>query len=170
MNIFALDRDPKVSARYYGNVHLSKIFLEITQMLANCFMDFDLELAPKTESGTVRKKSHFNHPVSIWMRKSKSNMLWAIEHALALEQERLYRGFNPHKSLKFLSWVIANCDKSIVPEGRQTDFAVAISNDKICTSHPDFNKSDSVGKYRLYYSIDKRYMLKYTRREMPSWL
>jgi hypothetical protein len=170
MNIFALDRDPEVSARYYGNIHLNKIFLEITQMLANCFSDEHLQSAPYTEAGTVRKKSHINHPVSIWMRKSKSNLQWAIEHALSLEQERLYRGFNPHKSMKFLKWCIDNINKSFVPEGSQTDFAVAISNDMICRSHPDFNKSDSVGKYRLYYSIDKRNMLKYTRREMPSWL
>ena len=168
MNIFCLDTDPVIAAQYNCDQHCNKIVLEIAQMAANCFSLDCLKDAPPNSKGESRKHSYFNHPVSKWMRDSLANLLWSIDHAFALESERLYRGYNPHFSMQFIRWVANNFEKSTIPDGQQTNFAVAISPTMKCRQHPLFNSLDAVGKYRLYYKYDKPFV-SWTRRAMPAW-
>jgi hypothetical protein len=168
MNIFVLDHCPKKAAEYNCDKHVSKIVLEIAQMTANCFSLDDLKTAPPNSLGQPRKHSYFNHPVSKWMRETLGNLFWSLDHAIALESERLYRGYNPHFSMRFIRWVADNFDKSIVPDAPQTEFAVAIADQMQCRKHVDFNFLDSVGKYRLYYQYDKPFVT-WTRRTQPDW-
>lgn len=168
MNIFALDRDPKISAQYNCDQHCNKIVLECAQMMANCFSLDVLQNAPFNSQNQPRKHSYFNHPVSKWMRESLANLFWSIDHAFALESERIYRGYNPHFSMSFIRWVADNFDKSYVADGKQTEFAVAIAPTMQCRQHPLFNSSDAISKYRLYYKYDKPFVT-WTRREQPDW-
>jgi hypothetical protein len=168
MNIFVLDHCPKKAAEYNCDKHVSKIVVEIAQMAANCFSLDTLKSAPPNFAGQPRKHSYFNHPVSKWMRETLGNLLWSIDHAFALESERIYRGYNPHFSMRFIQWVADNFDQSIVPDGPQTEFAVAIAPAMRCRQHPMFNSLDPVAKYRLYYMYDKPFVT-WTRREKPCW-
>jgi len=168
MNIFVLDHCPKKAAEYNCDKHVSKIVVEIAQMAANCFSLNTLKSAPPNFSGQPRKHSYFNHPVSKWMRETLGNLLWSIDHAFTLESERLYRGYNPHFSMRFIRWVADNFDKSIVVDGPQTEFAVAIAPTMRCRQHPSFNSLDPIAKYRLYYMYDKPFVT-WTRREKPHW-
>lgn len=168
MNIFCIDTCPIQSARWLCDQHCNKMVLESAQMLANCFNSETLADAPKAKSGNVRKHSYYNHPCSIWVRKTKENMIWLILHALEMEEERLRRGFNPHFSVSFIEWCAENVARSLVPDGDQTDFAIAISEEKDCRKHPDFYSLDTVGKYRLYYSFDKKFA-KWTQNK-PNWI
>lgn len=168
MNLFVLDRDPVVAAEYNCDVHCNKIVLELAQMLANCFTEEKLKYAPKTKTGTSRKHSYYNHPVSKWIRNSKENLRWALKHGFALEKERLYRGYNPHFSIDFINWVSQNIEDSVVPDGELEEFAVAIADDKNCRKISDFNSLDSVEKYRLYYKYDKPFA-KWSVRQIPTW-
>lgn len=168
MNIFVLDPCPKKAAEYNCDKHLSKIVVEISQMAANCF-DLDvLKSAPPNMLGKPRKHSYYNHPVSKWMRETIGNLFWSIDHAIALESERIYRGYNPHFSMSFIRWVADNFDKSLVPDGNQTEFAVAIAPTMQCRQHPSFNDANSVNKYRLYYQFDKPFVT-WTKRDKPNW-
>lgn len=143
-------------------------------MLTYCFTAEQLNFAPKTKSGTVRKqgKSHRNHPVSKFIRQSKSNMYWAIEHAYYLDEERLWRSNNtknPHWDTQFLDWVVNNIDDSVVPDGPLTDFAVAIGPDKICRQRiKEFDKLPVVEQYHQYYIWDKSFAT-FGRRGAPEW-
>jgi hypothetical protein len=169
MNLFVLDQNPVIAAQYNCDKHITKMVLEIAQMLANCFDEHLLVDAPKTQKGTPRKHSYYNHPVSIWMRKTKSNMRWAIDHALALESERFYRGYkNPHFSISFIRWCLENIDRSNVKDGDLTEFAIAISDDKECRKVTGFNCMSVIDKYRQYYIHDKPFA-KWTLREVPHW-
>jgi hypothetical protein len=168
MNIFVLDHCPKKAAEYNCDKHVSKIVVEIAQMAANCFSLDVLQTAPPNSLGQSRKHSYFNHPVSKWMRQTLGNLFWSLDHAFALESERLYRGYNPHFSMRFIQWVADNFDKSIVPDGDQSQFAVAIAPTMKCHQHPMFNSLDPVAKYRLYYMYDKPFVT-WTRREKPCW-
>ena len=168
MNIFALDPNPKIAAQYNCDQHCNKIVLECAQMMANCFSLDVLQSAPPNSLGKPRSHSYFNHPVSKWMRQSLGNLLWSIDHAIALECERLYRSYNPHFSMKFINWVADNFDKSNVPDGPQTEFAVAIAPTMQSRQHPLFNLVDSVSKYRLYYKYDKPFVT-WTKRQKPEW-
>ena len=168
MNIFCLHPNPTIAAQYNCDQHCNKIVLEIAQMTANCFTLDVLKTAPPNSLGQPRKHSYFNHPVSKWMRENLANLFWSIDHAFSLESERLYRGYNPHFSMGFIRWVADNFDKSTLPDGKQTEFAVAIAPTMQCRQHPDFNSLDSVGKYRLYYQHDKPFVT-WTRRQQPDW-
>jgi hypothetical protein len=168
MNIFCLDQNPTTAAQFNCDKHVSKIVLEIAQMTANCFSLDDLKTAPPNSLGQPRKHSYFNHPVSKWMRETLGNLFWSLDHAIALESERIYRGYNPHFSMRFIRWVADNFDKSIVPDGNQSEFAIAISPTMKCRQHPLFNSLNAVGKYRLYYMYDKPFVT-WTRRGKPEW-
>jgi hypothetical protein len=168
MNLFVLDKDPSIAAKYNCDLHCNKILLEFCQMAANCFKPETLEDAPKTQKGTTRKHSYYNHPVSKWMRHSTANLEWSIEHAIELENERIYRGYNPHFSFAFVEWVLDNIGRSIVPSGVLAPFSVAIAEDKNCRKVPNFSSLDPVEQYRLYYKYDKPFA-SWTKREVPDW-
>lgn len=178
MNIFAIDRDPAVAARHAVDSHTSKMVLESAQMLANCFSKEQLasESCPRTQSGTIRKYSYYNHPCSKWVRESRKNMAWLIEHAFALEEERAARLIlritasgkkqteehsAPHFSLPFIQWVKDNLSSSIVPEGELTEFAQAMPDEYKCV--------DSVQAYRNLYRHGKAHLHKWTRNK-PDWI
>ena len=55
MNIFCIDENPIQAARWLCDIHLSKMVVESSQMLANCFTSETLEDAPRAKSGNVRK-------------------------------------------------------------------------------------------------------------------
>jgi hypothetical protein len=168
MNLFVLDKDPAIAAKYNCDTHCNKIILEIAMMMANCFTPETLKNAPPTQKGTPRKHSYFNHPVSKWMRETTGNLEWSIEHAIELENERIYRGYNPHFSFAFIDWVASNIHESIVAVGGITPFAIAIAEDKNCRKIAGFNSLSAVDKYRLYYKHDKPFAT-WTKRETPDW-
>jgi hypothetical protein len=102
MNIFRLDPDPVASARMLADIHTGsknrggKMIVEATQMLANCYTLDQLNYAPKTKKGEVRKYSYYNHPCSKWTRASLDNFHWLLRHGIAMVEEKLYRGGKLH--------------------------------------------------------------------------
>jgi len=172
MNIFCLSECPKEAAQMHCDSHCSKMCVELSQLLATCFSLSRLaeDDCPRTQSGNPRK--HFNpkHPSSIWTRTSKNNMRWLITHAAALFDEFEFRFNKRHFCRDFLNWAAANIDDANVPEGRLTDFSIAISQDSLCREDFRFNSASSVGKYRLYYIHDKKAFAKWEKgRPAPEW-
>lgn len=171
MNIFILDENPKIAAQYNCNAHTVSQVKEISQMLVHCFSDEQLKYAPLTKSGTVRKKTHANHPCSKFIRQNKENLFWALNHGYYLDEERLFRsGYtkNPHWDIQFLKWVEKNINDSLVPDGTLTEFVIAIAEDKNCRKLPNFNQLSTVDKYRQYYIHDKPFAT-FGRRGEPEW-
>lgn len=169
LNIFIVHENPIVAASMLCNIHCNSQIRESAQMLANCFSPELLSVAPYTQKGTPRKYSHWNHPCSIWTRKSKSNMQWLIDHAIELENQRLKRGMNPHFVFSFLIWCRDNIRYSYISEGPLTEFAVAIAEDKNCRKLPDFNSFTIVGKYRSYICLDKPFAV-WKNAPEPEWI
>ncbi len=170
MNIFAVHSNSMIAASMLCDAHCNKMVLEGAQMLANCFSQEQLNDAPYTKEGKPRKYSHYNHPCSVWARKTKSNMRWLFDHTVALEHERRKRGYNPHFVSGFLSWVGANFSQSLVPDGPLTEFAVAISTDSLCRKAiPNFNKLNIVDQYRAFYNYDKASFAKWKNGNVPEW-
>lgn len=173
MNIFCLDEDPKIAAQYNCDRHTGKIVLEICQMITYIVPDEMLKYAPKTQTGNVRKKAktHFNHPVSKFVRANSGNLEWVIEHAYSLEDERIWRSFHEkqkHFSMAYLDWFVNNMQHFDIPKGDKTEFAVAINEDCICRQQPEFANESAIGQYRLYYRYDKPFV-KWDRRGAPEW-
>jgi hypothetical protein len=169
MNIFCLDKDPLQSARWLCDQHCNKMVLESAQMVANCFPIEALEDAPKTQKGTTRKYSYWKHPCSIWARETMGNLSWLLLHSLEMEEERKDRGYNPHFSADFLKWALQNMTRSNNdPSDEQTEFAIAIADDKFCRKLSYFKNQDAIGKYRLYYKYDKPFAT--WKQNKPKWI
>lgn len=167
MNIFVLDKDANNCAKYLCNVHLNKMLIEHSQMLANCYSKESLLTAPKTQSGNIRKYSYYNHPASIWCRQSLENFKWLWYYSQCIIQERQLRGFNQHFCETFIDWIVSRRPDNITDSEELTP-------NPLCM--PDqYKQQDPVESYRQYYINDKQFnksgkwMLKYTNREIPHW-
>lgn len=169
MNIFILNHDPALAARDLCEKHISKMYLESAQLLQTCFPKDRLAAndCPRTVEGSARKHSYFNHPCSKWTRQTKQNMLWLLDHADAIESERLTRGYNPHSTVPFLKWARANVNNSTALEGPLTEYAIAINSEKKCRADLRFDSGDAVTKYRLYYKYDKPFAK--WKNGRPEW-
>lgn len=169
MNIFVLNSDPALAARDLCEKHVTKMYLESAQLLQTCFSKDRLAAndCPRTIEGHVRKHSYYNHPCSKWTRQSKSNMFWLLDHADAMEAERLDRGYNAHSTVPFVKWARSNIKDSVVSDGGLTEHAIAINGSKKCRLDPRFNNADAVLKYRLYYKWDKPFAV--WKKGQPKW-
>lgn len=153
MNIFALDTNPKIAARYQVDKHVVKMVLETAQLLSTCHRVLDSEWAE-----LVYKKTHVNHPCSIWVRESSENYNWLLEHFVYLLEEYTFRYGKVHKCSEYLH-ILKN---NPVDSDPLTLFALAM---------PDEYKMDCpVLSYRKYYINAKSALFSWTRRELPDWL
>lgn len=136
--------------------------LEITQQFCTNFHLQGIE-APY-------KKTHQNHPSTIWGRSSRANFEWLIEHCIELCAEKTKRFGKPHKSERVLNWVVDNYHKLSFPAEKLTKFAIAISEDSKCRQHPNFSIDNPVESYRLYYKLDKAHIAKWNHGPKPKWM
>jgi hypothetical protein len=152
MNVFVLDKDPVKAAQLHADKHVVKMILETAQMLCTAFDE-----APY-------KKTHKNHPCSVWARESKSNYMWLVALGEALHDEYQYRyGENKtHKSLSVILWCKERVNEINFPSSGLTRFAQAMPEEYKCV--------DAVRAYKIYYLNDKKDLLNYTRREKPVWV
>lgn len=173
MNIFVTDYNPIKAAENLCDKHCNKMFLESCQMLANCFSLEDLKNAPKTQKGTVRKHSYWNHPCSIWTRETYLNFMWLVQHTTEILNQRNIRGYKPHFTEAFFWWVVDNKEKIQLNNKSSrslTDFAIAINKDQACRQIKGFDNFSPLIKYRLYYKLDKQFAVwKLNRPEWIDW-
>lgn len=185
MNIFILSFDPKEAAQAHCDKHVVKMILETTQLLYMCWNHFNednwretLESQLKTNPTMIQMESngqkvnfntyksgkgHMNHPCSKWLRESVENYKWLCKLGLELCHEKLHRWpkNKQHSCLGHLEVLSDNIPKDI-PNIPMTPFALAM---------PIENKTDNaVESYKNYYNNDKQNILKWTNREIPTWV
>lgn len=152
MNIFILDKDPKISAELMCDKHCVKMILESAQMLCSAFPQGD---APY-------KRTHFNHPCSKWIRESVENYEWLLNHAYALVGEYLSRYEKIHKSLDAIQWCDDHYHNLKLPDIGLTKFAQAMPE--------EYKNKDAVIAYKTYYANDKKRFAKWKNRETPDFM
>lgn len=170
MNVFFVDQDPIVAAQCLVDQHVNKMVTETAQILSNCYTLEELANpdCPRTQTGKVRKHSYPHHPCCKWATDAYENWEWVVKHGLALEKERLFRGFKPSYSVKFIQWSLENPPLQGWNRGKVSPPAQAFGEEFKFLSQPD-----PVEAYRSYYRIAKRKQttLKkvWTRRGAPYW-
>jgi hypothetical protein len=161
MNIFFLDENPTLSAKYHVDKHVVKMILETAQLLCGVHHVTD-QVTTKyrlSNDQVPYKLSHKNHPCAIWARESLSNYLYLCELGLELGKEYTYRYGKKHKSIEVIEWCIVN--KPNIPDIGFTQPAKAM---------PDEYKVDSVVEsYRNYYMGAKSDIASWKNREKPFW-
>ena len=168
MNIFFVDENPIQAAQCLVDQHVNKMVTETAQILSNCYSLEELAHpdCPCTATGNPRKHSYPHHPCCKWVQKSYHNFFWTLQHGLALEMERLYRGFNPSLSAEFIMWCADNKPKFKVSEMTPPAQAFGVEWEYL-------RQENTVEAYRSYYNVAKRaqptLIKKWTVRGAPNW-
>ena len=77
MNIFHLDKDPKICAEYHCDRHVVKMILETAQMLSTAYRKHC------GDDDNLYKSAYPKHPMTIWVGESVENFNYA--HLLGKE-------------------------------------------------------------------------------------
>lgn len=161
MNIFHISDNPVQAAKWQVNSHVIKQILEQCQMLCTMYHLQGID-APY-------RKTHENHPTAKWVRASYDNFLWTIEHAYATATEYTERYGRRHKSEDVLDWCENNSWQLGFDSNDLQPFAIAIGEDKICRTLPEFESFSVVEKYRSYYIHDKKHLHQW-KQNKPDWI
>ncbi len=183
MNIFALDRDPKLAAQYHCDKHVVKMILEYTQMLLMTYYRASKILTRKdyeSDKGLVNeifksfprknidgspdpyKISHMNHPCTVWTFQSRNNFEWLLDLLKYTHQEYSSRYNRQHACYPILCWILVTHHTLKFQNTELTPFALAM---------PDHCKEDDpVESYRQYYIKEKSSFCKWSYPSTtPEW-
>jgi len=153
MNIFVLDTDPELCARYHNDRHVIKMILESAQMLSTACRSTGLDEGYKA--------THENHPCNKWVRESLANWFWLLDLTYWLHQEWKYRYKHPETRIHKAFDVVCGLSVPELPDVPMTPFAQAMPD--------DYKSNDAVESYRTYYMIDKAHLASWKRRGQPEW-
>jgi len=151
MNIFVVDKNPKIAAKMLCDKHVVKMIVETAQMLCT--------VARLRGHDAPYRATHKNHPCTKWADKTKGNWDWLIEHGIEMCEEYTRRYNRRHKTQDVIEWCRDN--HHIGPQfGCLTPFAQAVP-DKYKSSNP-------VKAYRDYYIGEKSHIAKW-KNSPPIW-
>lgn len=159
MNIFVLDLDPFLAARYHCDKHVVKMTLETAQLVCTVLHGFGIQNTPY-------RPTHKNHPCALWAKQSRANLTWLLYLGESLGAEYSYRyGDKEHASSRVISWCRYTLNQRPdlqFPEKSLTPFALAMPE--------QYKSPDPVWSYRAYYLGEKHSILTYRRRQTPRWI
>lgn len=158
VNIFHLDPNPRICAKWYFNKHVIKIICEIAQMTSTAIRYNN----KNNQNENLYKSTHINHPMSIWVRQTRSNFIWALVLATYLVKEHTFRypKSKQHASFK----VILKCFelRHLIPKGKYTKPPYCMPEKYI--------EDDIYQSYKMYYcGEEKRKLADWKNREKPFW-
>jgi hypothetical protein len=176
VNIFVLNKDPKIAAQMHCDKHVPKMVVESAQMLSTAHRMLDgKEYTAPSKSGKrmvkhyklpmnddkVYKAVHAKHPCTVWTMETHNNYMWHYELFKNLSKEYTFRFGKPHQSWELLKNAL-NCPPDNIPVGFLTKFALAMPE--------EYKTEDPVTSYQKYYKQDKKYFAKWERgRRRPYW-
>ena len=151
MNIFVLDLDPKLCARYHCDKHVIKMILESAQLLSSTNRYCGL--------AEGYASTHINHPCAKWARESLENYIWLSDLAFYLNQEYMFRynKNNNHKSFD----VICSLSFPNLPD-------IGITKRPQCMPE-QYKHNDPVVAYRNYYIQEKYKFCTWKNTQVPEW-
>lgn len=166
MNIFILDNDIELSAMYHTDKHCIKMILEHSQMLC-CALYLNVKLQQSLNITHIPyKKSHINHPCTLWVSQNYTNFAWLVAYTHILHNEYKYRYNREH-----LSYTTLTLNNIITPDIINDGLKLSIVNLSPAYVMPDECIEDSIiNSYRNYYRSYKAHLFKWTKRERPHWL
>jgi hypothetical protein len=152
MNIFFLDKNPRVCAKYHNDKHVVKMILETAQLLCGAHW--------ATGSEAPYKPSHINHPCAIWTRTNIETYRWLCMLGIELSWEYRRRYLKTHKSYQVILWCCDNVPN--LPDGKFFEPPLAM---------PDYCKigDSAILSYRNYYLTEKKHFSKWKNGVVPNW-
>jgi hypothetical protein len=177
VNIFFVDRCPKVAAEYSVDRHCVKMILESAQLLSTAHRVLDgVATQGKSPSGRSQKQwtlndsreyvlykaTHINHPSAVWCRESVQNYNWLVEHFFALCAEYTRRYNKTHKCAGEISYMLQSPPNNL-KKYNWTEMPCCMPKEYIISN-------DAVENYRQYYRIGKKALHSWKKRAAPIWI
>jgi hypothetical protein len=178
MNIFYLDNDQSVCAKYHVDKHVVKMILEYSQLLSTAHRVLDgVETAVVSDSGRNKKvwklansyddilyvATHINHPSAVWARYGFENYKWLHSLLVELCKEYTYRYGKIHK-----------CERiGLVDKLQYTPFNIStkLFTEPTPAMSPEYIiAGDSLQSYRNYYAEGKTHLHSWKLRDTPFFL
>ena len=153
MNIFVVDKDPKIAAKSLCDKHVIKMILESAQLLSTHDRLNGL-------AGERYKITHINHPCRVSLN-NESNYIWLCKHLNYLLEEYTRRFNKIHKTTNiFLKY----WKQFVILNNNKCQFVQCMPD--------EFKNDDVVFAYRSYYKYKSKIMksFKYTNSNKPYWL
>lgn len=161
MNIFFLDRDPSLAARYTCDKHVVKMILETAQLLSTAHRLLDgndkFQL-PDDRDAILYRATHKNHPSAVWVRSGVDQYRWTHDLLYYLIWEFRARYGKPHATERLQPFLLDAPDNIRV--GRWQDPPQCMPDD--CKG------PDTVLAYRTYYAKYKSNFAKW-KNGQPEW-
>lgn len=155
MNIFYINQDPLVAARELADQHILKMGIESAQMLSTAHW--------LTGSEAPYKKTHANHPSSIWVRQSISHYRWLVSHGIEILKEYTRRYGKVHKTESIMLWLKDN--EPVIDD-------LGFIEPPKCM--PDvFKIGSTIDSYKKFYIEDKINVKKLSYKktnQIPNWV
>jgi len=178
MNVFYLDRDPRICAEMHCDKHVCKMIIEYAQLMSTAHRVHDGSVYyDKTKNGRrikrwylnsnmegiLYKASHVNHPSAQWARASDGNYKWLYEMWTHLCEEYTHRYGKVHETQRKLADALSHIPMNI-PKQQFKEPPQAMSH------YPDcMVEGDSIKAYKNYYIVAKKEFAKWTKRQIPEW-
>tara|TARA_R100000152_G_C6779273_1_gene210751 strand:+ start:2337 stop:2903 length:567 start_codon:yes stop_codon:yes gene_type:complete len=176
MNVFYLDKNPKLAAEFHCDKHVVKMLIEYAQLMSTAHRVMDGEEWYDRTANNRRIKrwkhpdsemdkilylaSHVNHPSGIWLRKSTKHYDWLYEMWLHLHDEFVSRYNKKHLSNTKLTEILCKYPDNM-PTLPWEDPPPAMPDH--CKIH-----NDSLASYRKYYITEKVRFATW-KTETPIW-
>lgn len=172
MNVFVLDKDPAVAAKYHVDKHVVKMIVETAQLLCTAHRVCDgtpLVVQRKrkhteyvlsdTRNDILYKASFVNHPCNVWARETKQNYEWLSKLGVCLVKEYTHRYHKLHKTEPLIQF-LHDCTPKNIKDEYLTPFAQAM---------PDqYKNPNAVQAYRDYYMGEKKRFATW-KTQIPYW-
>lgn len=168
MNIFILDKNPKVAAQMMCDKHVVKMIIESAQIMSavldgNYKVEYRGLGRPSDTLGLPQyPKAHAKHPSTLWSKKSRGNYRWLLKHMRALCSEYRRRYDKVHKLEGTLMIFEAQEQYLDFKYDRRTKFDIAITN-------KEWHNVDPIKAYRTYYNMEKSRFAKWKMGNIPEW-
>jgi hypothetical protein len=154
MNVFYLDRDPRVAAKLHCDKHVVKMILETAQVLSAVHHRF--------KSPAPYKETHKNHPSTLWAGASDGNYYWLQRLGIELCSEYTRRYGKVHKTEAYITGDL-RCAPAGITVGK-------FEEPPQCMPEECKVPGDPVEAYKNYYRMHKAYMAKWKNTEVPAFM
>lgn len=152
MNIFATSNCPVLSAKFLDSKRVIKMILESAQMLSTA-----LHLAGVA---APYRKTHENHPCTIWVRRSRSNYMWLVRHFQALCNRYNLATGKTHSCYQHLQFFINSAIHLV--DGELTEFANCARNKSLGVDFSHLPVNEAYVQYLIArFNTDKRVSVNY---------
>jgi len=156
MNIFVLDENPIKAAEMLCDKHVCKMIVESCQLLCSVFY-FNSNIKPPY------KLAYKNHPCAKWVRYTRGNFEWLLNHLNGLLYQYKLRYNKIHKCNKIFNWIINNRHQLCFSHYELTPFI------KCMPIEYQFHK-DITSAYKAYYIGEKLKFAKWKLGNIPKFI